>query len=153
MVHSVTIAVLFIWIGLIFLAPGLKSRSSLLSSIIYNVFSPVCHQNPSRCFTFLGHPLAVCTRCLGIYTGFLFGMFIYPAVRGFKSVSLPRIKLFITLSIPVAIDTAGNFFFIWSTPGWLRFVFGWIWGLILPFYFVTGIVDFLTSINRRRNFP
>lgn len=152
-VYIFTLMGIIIWIGLIFLAPGLKSCPSILSSIIYTVFSSVCHQNPSRCFMFLGHPLAVCTRCLGIYTGFLFGLFIYPAVRGFKSVSLPRIKFFITLFIPVVIDTAGNFFCIWSTPGGIRFFFGWIWGLILPFYFITGIVDFITSLNKRRNFP
>ena len=147
-VYSVTLAALFVWIGLIFLAPGLKSRSSLLSSIIYAVFSPVCHQNPSRCFLIHGYPLAVCTRCLGIYTGFLIGMFIYPAARGFRSVSLPQTKLFIAMSMPVVVDTLGNFFYIWSTPGWIRFIFGWIWGLILPFYFITGLVDLFTSHNK-----
>lgn len=152
-VYSVTLTALLVWIGLIFLAPGLKSRSPLLSRIIYAVFSPVCHQNSSRCFSLDGYPLAVCARCLGIYTGSLVGMLIYPAARGFKSVSLPPTKLFIILSAPIAIDTVGNFFLIWSTPGWIRFFFGWLWGLILPFYFITGVVDFLVSLNRRRNSP
>jgi uncharacterized membrane protein len=38
---------------------------------LYLVFAAVCHQIPSRCFEWLGRPLSVCARCLGLYTGVL----------------------------------------------------------------------------------
>jgi hypothetical protein len=34
-------------------------------------FSAVCHQFPERCFEWLGRPLPVCARCLGLYSGVL----------------------------------------------------------------------------------
>ena len=149
LVYFATLFGILVFIGLIFLAPYFNNRSSILGNIIYLVFSPLCHQNASRCFYFLGYPLAVCARCLGIYIGFMLGTFLYPAVRGFSSIYLPQTKLFLCLSAPVVLDTLGNFLLIWSTPGWIRFVFGLTWGWILPFYFITGVVDFLDSRNRR----
>ncbi len=34
-------------------------------------FNAVCHQAPERCFEWLGRPLPVCARCLGLYSGVL----------------------------------------------------------------------------------
>jgi uncharacterized membrane protein len=37
---------------------------------------PACHQSPTRCLMFDGHPLALCARCLGVYMGFLSWPFV-----------------------------------------------------------------------------
>lgn len=136
-----TLAGILLWLGAIFFAPYLKSQSSSLSGFFYVLFSPVCHQIPSRSFVCFGYPLAVCARCLGIYVGFLGGVGLYPIVNGFSTSTLPKTRLFLLLSLPIGIDTLGNFTGLWVTTGWLRFVFGGIWGFILPFYFIHGIVD------------
>jgi uncharacterized membrane protein len=34
---------------------------------IYEFFSRICHQDPSRSWYLLGHPLPVCIRCASIY--------------------------------------------------------------------------------------
>ena len=47
---------------------------------IYLVFGAVCHQTPARCFTWLGSPLPVCARCLGLYAGVLAAA-LWPAAR------------------------------------------------------------------------
>lgn len=47
---------------------------------IYLVFGAVCHQAPARCFTWLGRPLPVCARCLGLYTGVLAAA-LWPVAR------------------------------------------------------------------------
>ena len=136
-----TLAGILLWLGAIFLAPYLKSQSSSLSGFFYVLFSPVCHQIPSRSFLCFGYPLAVCARCLGIYSGFFGGVALFPVVNGFSDVTLPKTKLFIILSLPIGIDTLGNFSGLWITTSWLRFVIGFMWGSILPYYFITGIVD------------
>lgn len=132
---------IIIWIGAIFLAPYLKKESLTLNNFVYALFSPVCHQIPSRSFFFFGYPLAVCARCLGIYFGFFAGTAFYPFLNGFSSLSLPKSKIFLIISFPIVIDTIGNFFHIWTTLNWMRFAFGFIWGVILPFYFITGLSD------------
>jgi uncharacterized membrane protein len=136
------------WLGLIFLAPYLKSQSSGLQAFCYGLFSPVCHQNPSRCFTFLGYPLGVCARCLGIYSGFLMGTALYPFLKKFSNLTLPKTRIFILMSLPVAIDGAGNLFHIWMTSNWPRLAIGFIWGIILPFYFIVGLTDHFVRKKR-----
>ena len=44
------------------------------------LFHAVCHQLPERSFHWLGWPLAVCHRCLGLYLGFALGLALWPAL-------------------------------------------------------------------------
>lgn len=144
-----TLAGTLLWLGTVFFAPYLRSQSSSLSNLLYALFSSVCHQIPSRSFICFGYPLAVCARCLGIYVGFLGGVGLYPIAKGFSTMTLPKTWLFLLLSLPIGIDALGNFAGLWITTSWLRFVFGGIWGFILPFYFIYGIVDLI----RKRGQP
>jgi len=147
LIYFLTAGGIIAWLCMIFLAPYLKSRSSGLSTYIYALFSPFCHQIPSRSFSIFHHPLAVCARCLGIYFGFLAGIALYPFVKGFSEISLPKVKTLIFISLPIVIDTVGNLF-LWMSPGWLRFLLGFIWGLILPFYFIAGLADYFVNIKK-----
>jgi len=145
-VYLLTVAGTAIWLSAIFLAPVLAGRGSAgAARIIYAAFSPICHQIPARCFTFHGHPLAVCGRCLGIYVGFAAGLVLYPFVRGFSKVELPSIRVFLLLTLPMAVDGAAGILGIWASPIGVRFATGIVWGTVLPFFFVTGLADlFLT---------
>ncbi|MFC2168988.1 DUF2085 domain-containing protein [Acidobacteriota bacterium] len=142
LIYFLTLVGIFFWLGAIFLAPYLKSQSSALNNFIYAMFSAVCHQNPARSFFAFGYPFSVCSRCFGIYFGFLAGTFLFPLLKSFRNVSLPKVNIFFLFSMPILVDAAGNLFSIWVTFGWLRFLFGFIWGFILPFYLITGLIDF-----------
>lgn len=152
LVYLLTLCGIIIWLGVIFLAPYLKSQSLGLQAFCYGIFSPICHQNPSRSFLLFGYPLGVCARCLGIYIGFLGGTGLYPFFNKFSNLTLPKTRIFILMSLPVVIDTAGNFFRIWMTSNWPRFATGFIWGIILPFYFIIGLTDYLARENRTEDF-
>jgi uncharacterized membrane protein len=149
-VFALTLAGTLVWISAIFLAPYLKSRFPAGAAFLYSLFSPVCHQIPGRSFSFDGHPLAVCGRCLGIYTGFLAGLVIYPFARGLSRISLPPARLFLLLSVPVGLDFAGGFARIWASPIGLRFAVGVLWGVLLPFYFITGVSEFVLWRSGRK---
>ncbi len=146
-VYFLTLFGIILWIVAIFAAPYLKSQSSTCGHLIYVVFSPTCHQMPSRCLTLFGNPLAVCTRCLGIYLGFLLGTSIFPFCRGRMSVSLPQPKILILLTIPIVIDTAANVVSLWVSPHWLRLSTGLVWGTVLPFYFIPGVIDVFKKVE------
>jgi uncharacterized membrane protein len=122
------------------------------ASFLYALFAPVCHQIPGRSFTFCGFPLAVCARCLGIYSGFLAGLAVYPAARGFSRVAVPGIWLFLLFSVPIGFDFVGGVLGLWASPNALRFATGLVWGLLLPFYFLTGTAELLLwrAARRRR---
>jgi uncharacterized membrane protein len=149
-VYILTAAGIMIWLFFIFLAPALAARGSAgAARLLYGAFSPICHQIPGRCFSFQGHPLAVCGRCLGIYTGFAAGLVLYPFVRGFSKIELPSVRVFLPLTLPLALDGAAGILGIWASPIGVRFATGLVWGLVLPFFFVTGLADLFLARRKR----
>jgi hypothetical protein len=50
----------------------------------------------------------------------------------------------------MALDAAGGILGAWKSPIGLRFATGFAWGTVLPFYFVTGVVDFFRTRRERR---
>ncbi|MCJ7681492.1 MAG: DUF2085 domain-containing protein, partial [Candidatus Aminicenantes bacterium] len=138
-----------LWIGLIFLAPVLHRQGHPLGALLYGAFAPTCHQIPSRCFSIAGFPLAVCSRCLGIYVGFLTGFIHYSLLRGLSGVRLPKTSALLLVSLPIALDAAAHFTRLGFSPLWLRFTTGWIWGQILPYYWMTGLTLFFRSIQKK----
>jgi len=93
-----------LWILLIFAAPGILSENRAVGRAIYLFFSSVCHQRPERCFLFLGEPLAVCARCLGLYLGFFFGLLGSVLLPGFKRLLLAHPRSILFFFLPMAID-------------------------------------------------
>jgi uncharacterized membrane protein len=139
-----------LWLALIFLAPWLAARGASSSArVIYAAFSPTCHQIAGRCFALGGQPLAVCGRCLGIYAGFAAGLALYPFVRGFSKLALPKARLFLLLTLPLAVDGTAGLLGVWRSPIGLRFATGLLWGTVLPFYFVTGVADLVRTRRER----
>lgn len=135
-----------VWLAGVFAAPWLAGRgASGAARFVYSVFSPLCHQIPNRCFTLQGHPLAVCVRCLGIYTGFAAGLVLYPLVRGFSRPTLPSGRTLLLMTSPMALDAVAGIAGVWSSPVAVRFATGFLWGTLLPFYFIAGVADFLAA--------
>jgi uncharacterized membrane protein len=54
--------------------PWLTTTHPLAALLVRGFFSGLCHQDPARSFLIAGVPVAVCTRCLGIYLGLAAGM-------------------------------------------------------------------------------
>jgi len=148
-IYFLTFGGIIIWLGLILLAPYLKSQSLRLNVLVYTIFSPICHQISSRSLFLFGHPLAVCSRCFGIYFGFLIGFLLYPLLKRLSNTTLPKTRIFIFISSPIVFDTLGNFFRLWITPNIPRFIIGFLWGIILPFFFIVGIIDLFTGIRSK----
>lgn len=153
-VYALTAAGTAVWLTAIFLAPDLAGRGRTgAARLLYAVFAPVCHQIPGRCFTFHGHPLAVCGRCLGVYAGFAAGLAIYPLVRGFSRLALPPARLFLLSVLPLALDGLAGLLGLWASPIGIRLATGLVWGVSLPFYFVPGLADLALTRRRRRSAP
>ena len=48
---------------------------------LYQFFSAACHQTPGRCYSFDGHPTALCVRCLWLYLGLGLGHAVFCECR------------------------------------------------------------------------
>jgi len=108
---------------------------------IYRAFATICHQRPDRSFFIDGHKLAVCSRCTGIYAGFLFALLIYPLVRSLRRISTPDRKWLLLATLPLAIDFSLTFFGIWENTHTSRLLTGLLLGSVAVFYVMPGIMD------------
>jgi uncharacterized membrane protein len=140
-------------VTLIFLAPILVYFKSKYGFLIYFIFSPLCHQISERSFHIFGFQLAVCSRCTGIYLGLFIGTILYPLIFSIKRQRIPSFKLFILFSFPMGLDVIGNILNLWISSGIIRFLTGFIFGLLLPFYLIPGIMDLAEiKFNFNKNF-
>lgn len=85
---------------------------------VYLVFRLICHQIPSRSFHPLGHQLAACHRCTGIYLGFWLGLLILPGWRWLSGRLQAQPRLLILFALPMAVNVVLD-----NTP-WGRFTTG-----------------------------
>lgn len=144
-VYFLTLAAAVVWLAFIFLAPYLRSRGyAAPAAFIYAVYANVCHQIPSRSFHLAGQPLAVCGRCLGVYAGFLAGLLALPLARRFPVPPLPRPRTFVLVSLPIGVDSLAGLLGVWRSPIRVRFLTGFVWGCLLPWFLLPGLRELLT---------
>ncbi|MBC7348531.1 MAG: DUF2085 domain-containing protein [Candidatus Aminicenantes bacterium] len=124
----------------IFLAPYLRESRPAWSVFLYHLFSSVCHQRPERSFFLQGQPLAVCSRCLGFYSGFFLGLLSYPwlpsaLVRRLEN----RAIIILVAAVPLVVDALGGLLGLWWSPPELRLVTGLLWALFLPVFWLKAL--------------
>ncbi len=150
-VWSVFALLIFAWIFLIVLAPIAEaSGSKSVAQPIYKFFSFICHQIDGRSFHVEEHPLAVCSRCFGVYCGLLFGFLTYPLIRRIEETEpFPRFWLFLAM-IPMGVDWSLGFFDVWANTHWSRFFTGAILGAACGLFIVPALVELFQLAASRR---
>ena len=128
------------WLALIFGTPLLADSHGVLSLIIYRSFSAICHQMPERSFHLHGFPLAVCSRCTGIYAGFLVGLLIAPLVRDLRECEMPHRRWLILAALPVLADFGVDFVGLVNNTFGSRAATGALFGAVAAFYILPGFV-------------
>jgi uncharacterized membrane protein len=143
-VWLVTIAVIAVWLGAIVAAPFLQS------SPVYHFFSYICHQIPDRSIHLAGHPMAVCSRCFGVYFGLFAGILVYPLIRPIDEIEpLRRLWLFVSL-IPITVDWSLTVLGIWENTHVTRVITGVILGVGCAVYIVPALVEVVRNTTARR---
>ena len=143
-VWLVTIAVIAVWLAAIIAAPLLQA------SPVYQFFSYICHQIPDRSLHIAGHPMAVCSRCFGVYLGLLVGIAAYPLVRPIDEIEpFPRFLLFVSL-IPITVDWSLTVFGVWENTHVTRVITGAILGIGCSIFIVPALVEVVRNLSGRR---
>lgn len=147
-------AVVTLFVMLIVIAPfAAASGHAGIATAIYHAFGTICHQLPERSFFIDGHKFAVCSRCTGIYGGFLFTFLAYPLVRSLRKTSTPDRKWLFLAALPLAIDFSLTFFGIWENTHTSRLLTGLLLGSVAVFYVVPGIMDLSLRALQKRQPP
>ena len=101
------IAALFTWCAAIVAAPWLSTlggNGARAASILYDLFSRVCHQLDERSFHIAGAKFAVCIRCTSIYAAFFISVPVSPMLSRTFLASLSARGLLCAAALPMAID-------------------------------------------------
>jgi uncharacterized membrane protein len=151
--YAAALAAAVLFVGAIIAAPLLEATRDSgdrdLGSLIHLAYSRICHQLPNRSFQIEGHPFAVCSRCTGIYAGYVLGLVAYPFVRSIVRTETPaRIWLLVAIA-PAAIDFAGGFAGLFDNTLLSRALTGGVAGAAGAFYTLPGFVC-LAATNLRR---
>jgi len=137
----------------IFLAPYFASLGefssiyAIISGIIYNTYSSMCHQLPERSYFIFGYKMTVCARCFGIYSGFLAGLVIYPFLAKFCNFSKLSKWYLILALVPMALDGTSQLIGFRESFNTLRFFTGIIAGFVGVFYIVPVLLDIMAKID------
>ena len=76
---------------------------------IYSLFSPICHQYPTRCFWIFERPWALCARCASAYLGIALAAVLFkPKLTFLKRAALGI--LFVTIAAIDPILQARGFY-------------------------------------------
>jgi uncharacterized membrane protein len=132
------------WLAPLFIDLGYRD----LGLFIFQIYTPLCHQNPDNSFFLLGHQVAFCYRETAMYTALFVGGLIYAGVRNrLRPISL---RLMFVLLLPLVLDGAthslgslvpaldirGPDDSLWSFNWWVRMISGVLFavGVILGIY-------------------
>lgn len=138
-----------LFVSMIVMAPlAAAAHHDSLAGTLYHSFGLLCHQLPERSFFIAGEKFAVCSRCTGVYFGFVLTLAVYPLLKSLRRTDLPSRKWLIAAAIPLLIDFSLTFFGIWENTPQSRFLTGMLLGSVMVFYVMPGIVEL--SLRRWR---
>ncbi len=105
------------------------------------LFSHVCHQQIDRSYLIRGIPLAVCTRCTGMYSGLFLGMALFSNFSAFVAHSKRYITLvFLAGFLMLVTDGFANMFSLWQTCDVARSLTGLLWGITIGMLMIVSLL-------------
>jgi uncharacterized membrane protein len=146
-VYTILLLLAALWCFGILLAPAIQAGFPGTASIVYSLYSPVCHQVDGRCFHLLGAKWAVCIRCSGIYFSFFFSLLVYPRFNRLSSPSLPGRWWLAPAIVPMIADVLLNFTGIHPSTPMTRVVTGILIGSILPLYIIPPLLEGVAQLR------
>lgn len=120
-----------------------------LSDWQHKSFQMLCHQDPSRSFWINGKPMAVCSRCYGIYAGLAGSWLMFPFLKDFytvnRSFSKPLLPVVVVLNI---VDVVGNLIGLWENTLLTRFSMGLLVGMGITFFLSSSFFSKITLVQK-----
>jgi uncharacterized membrane protein len=133
-------------------APLLQAHGySLAAALVYALFAPVCHQNPTRSFFLLGGKWAVCHRCSGIYLGlFLASLVPYDLSVVIGSARWRKVWI-ICATVPLLLDVLLPFAGLWHNTPASRVASGMLFGAMLSSLLASALAELVHEAPWKRS--
>lgn len=149
--YAAVLAVALLFVSATIAAPMIEADggdNTTAASFIYLAYARVCHQIADRSFHIDGYPLAVCSRCFGIYAGYVLGLVIYPFARSLARTETPPRIWFLLALAPIAIDFAGDWAGVFDNTLLSRALTGLVAGAAGAFFTLPGFVSLASTTSR-----
>lgn len=112
----------------------------------HQMFDTLCHQESNRSFWINDQPMAVCSRCFGIYSSFWIGWLLLPVIPYIDYISLGKAKKLLGVLVLInLVDVVGNLLGFWQNTLYSRLLLGLLTGGAAVFLF-SG--DFYINKNK-----
>jgi uncharacterized membrane protein len=148
-VWLISTAIIIALVSLIVVAPLTVDNHPEVANSLYGGFAAVCHQIPERSYFIAGHKLAVCSRCTGLYAGFVLTLLLYPLLRPLRSTDWPPPVWLVLGAMPMAIDFGLTFLGIWENTHTSRLLTGLLLGGVSVLYVMPGVAELTTRRTRQ----
>ena len=100
-------------------------------------FKIMCHGIPHRCLTIFATPMPICARCVGIYSGLLAGLLLFPLFREANE-RVMKIVLAV-VAVPMLIDGLTQAFGLRESTNPLRLATGLTLGAAFGIWVLVSI--------------
>ncbi|MBI2430247.1 MAG: DUF2085 domain-containing protein [Ignavibacteriales bacterium] len=144
---SIVIGFAALWCAGIVLAPLFSG--SVISDILYRMYSTICHQFGSRSFHIHNEPFAVCIRCTAIYFGFLTALILFRLLPVLRKKEFSALVLLFISGIPMALDGMLSFTRFYESFVLSRIVTGTLFGVGLAFILHRTLSEIMRSIIQK----
>jgi len=134
-------------LGAALLPPYLPApwRAALMAA-----FSAACHQLPARSLHVDGVQLAVCDRCLGIYSGLLGGsLALWALRRTWQRFETAGRYVLLGALVPLGIDWIGPVLGLWQNTPVSRALTGFLFGAVAGAFVVDRLLRSASSSAKR----
>ncbi len=123
------------WGGIVLLAAvaplALTAGLHPLADFLYWMFRFICHQEPARSLWIAGHPMAICARDVGLYSGLGVGLL---ASKHWKLA--PPGWLVVLCVLPMALDGGTQLLGLRESTNILRLITGGLAGVPAAMYLI-----------------
>jgi Predicted membrane protein len=111
-------------------------------------FHLICHGIEKRCLVLWSVPMPICSRCAGIYLGFLGGLFLFLIVPAIRDRVFPTLLLVILVA-PLVLDGVSQALGFRESTNDLRMITGVAAGAAFMAWVMTRI-EFHAIVRERR---
>jgi len=108
------------------------------------LFQSVCHQDPTRSLSLFGTPMAVNSRCFGIFTGILAGWLLIPLLSMFNFKNKQTLMVLLFAVMLQILDYSGNLLGYWENTNLSRVLLGSFLGVAVSL----SLSDFFYNDNQ-----
>lgn len=115
--------------------------NSFFHLLVENLFGTVCHQQDEKLLSFAGITTIVCSRCSGIYTGFLIST-IYSLIAYKKKIT-GSLKIVYFASLPMLLDVISVQVGLYYYSSTSAFITGFLFGFFLYLFFIENLQHYM----------